>query len=29
VEVWIRAVECVPVTWGRRGSARTAKIFIS
>jgi hypothetical protein len=28
VEVWIRAVERVPVTCGRRGWARTAKIFI-
>jgi hypothetical protein len=29
VEVWIRAVECVPITCGRRGWARTANIFIT
>ena len=29
VVVWIRAVECVPVTWGRCGWARTAKLFIA
>jgi len=29
VEVWIRAVERVPVTYGRRVGARTAKTFIA
>ena len=29
VVVWIRAVECVPVTCGRRGWARTETIFIA
>ena len=29
VVVWTVTVECVPVTYGRRGWARTAKIFIA
>jgi uncharacterized membrane protein YdbT with pleckstrin-like domain len=29
VRVWIRAVEIVPVAWGRRKWARTARIIIA